>query len=149
LTAELLRQASWLTMSSSWSAYMVDDGLALGRRRAARRARGDHAFEHAPRQDHVQVLGQVDVGDAQAAARLLHDQAYGDHAQQGFANGGAAQLRAFGQVGLNHGCAGLQLQRGDHRFNCVVGDVGGPAFRWRSECGGGHGWFRVSGAGPG
>ena len=93
----------------------------------------------------LEVVGQVDGRDQEAAAQLLVDQADRHHAHERLAHRRAAQAGALGEFGLDHRAAGLELQGRDQRLDRVVGEVGGPALgrrAGRSDRGGcrsGHG----------
>ena len=77
------------------------DRLALRCRCAARRARGDEAFERTARLDHIQMVRQVDESDRH-------------HAQQGLAHRRAAELGQFHQFRFDHR-ATLEARIIEHR----------------------------------
>ncbi len=101
---------------------------ALLRRGAARRGHGDQPLQHAARFDQDQVLGDADFAHAQAAARLLLDQAAGHQAHQRLADGRAAQAGHLDQVAFDDGLVGFELERRDHLFDRIVGGFGRAGF---------------------
>ncbi|MNI61627.1 hypothetical protein D3C73_1169080 [compost metagenome] len=78
--------------------------------------------------DQVHVVRQLDHRYAQTAPRFLADESCRHHAQQRFPQGRTPQASFFNQIRFHDRAARLQLQRGDHAFDLVVGDVRGASF---------------------